>query len=57
MHHLAKFHQNPSIRCGVIAIFRFFKMAAAAILDFYNSQFLLVDAVRWVEGSLRQTDV
>jgi len=27
-HHPAKFRQNPSIRCGVIAIFQFLKMAA-----------------------------
>ena len=26
MHHYAKFRQNLSIRCGVIAIFQFFKM-------------------------------
>jgi len=39
----AKFRQNPSIRCGDIAIFRFFKMAAAVILDFRNCQILLAD--------------
>jgi len=37
MHHQAKFRQNPPIRCGVIVIFQFFKMAAVAILDFRNS--------------------
>jgi len=49
MHHRAKFRQNPSIRCGDITILRFFKMAAAAIFDFINSQFLLADAVWRVE--------
>ena len=34
LHHCAKVHQNLSICCSVIAIFRFVKMAAAAILDF-----------------------
>ena len=33
MHHVAKFHQNR-LNCGRdMAIFTFFKMAAAAILD------------------------
>jgi len=36
MHHRAKFRQNLSICCGVIAIFRFFTMAAAAIFDSYK---------------------
>ena len=43
MHHSAKFRQIASIGCGDIAIFRFFKMAAAVILDFRNSQILLAD--------------
>jgi len=43
MHHIAKFCQNPSIR--VIAIFRFFCMVAAAILDFRNCQILLAEGV------------
>jgi len=34
MHHCAKFRQNPSIWYAAIAIFRFFKMAAPAILYF-----------------------
>ena len=35
MHQRAKFHQNLSIRCGDIAIFRFFfKMAAFCHLGF-----------------------
>ena len=33
-HHHAKCRQNRSIRCGDIAFFRIFKMAAATILDF-----------------------
>ena len=32
-----------------MAIFQFFKMAAAAILDFENFKFLRVWAVKWVE--------
>ena len=32
-----------------MAIFRFFKMAAAAILDFRNFKFLTVGAVKRVE--------
>ena len=40
MDHCAKFRQNSSTRCGDIVIFRLFKMAAAAMLDFQNSQFL-----------------
>jgi len=37
-----KFRQNRSFRCFDIAIFRIFKMAAAAILDFWNLKILLV---------------
>jgi len=33
MHYRAKFRQNLSIHCGVIAIFQFLKMAATTILD------------------------
>ena len=32
-----------------MAIFRFFKMAAAAILDFWNFKFLMVGTVKRVE--------
>ena len=46
---LAKFHQNRLNRGQDIAIFRFFKMAAAAILDFENFKFLTVGAVRQIE--------
>ena len=49
MLHRAKFHQNW-LNCGRdIAIFQFFKMAAAAILDFRNFKFLTVGAVKRVE--------
>jgi len=37
MRHRTKFREDRSNRCGDIADFRFFKMAAAAILDFGNS--------------------
>jgi len=33
-HHFTKFCQNWSFHCRDFAIFRIFKMAAAAILDF-----------------------
>ena len=45
MHQHAKFGQNL-LNCGrYMEIFRFFKMAAAAILDFENFKFLTVGAV------------
>jgi len=34
-----------SIGCEDIKIFRFFKMAAAAILDFRNREFLFADGI------------
>jgi len=34
VHHCTKFYLNRSFRCGDIAFFQIFKMAAAAILDF-----------------------
>ena len=44
LHHRAKFRQDQS-KCGPdMAIFRFSKMAAAAILDFRNFKFLTVGA-------------
>ena len=49
LHHYAKFHQNRSISGRDFAIFRFFKMAAAAILDFRNFKFLTVGTVKRVE--------
>jgi len=49
LHHYAKFCQNRSNRGQDIAIFRFFKMAAAAILDFKNFKFVTVGTVKNVE--------
>ena len=46
MHHLAKFRQYQLNRGRDMAIFRFFKMAAAAILDFLNFKFLTVETVK-----------
>ena len=37
--HHAKFRKDRSNRSGDMAYFRFFKMAAAAMLDFRNSKF------------------
>ena len=45
----AKFREDLSNRSGDMADFRFFKMAAAAILDFGNFKFLTVGALRRVE--------
>ena len=45
MHLRAEFCQNRSINCNDIKIFRFRKMAAAAILDFQICQILLADDV------------
>ena len=39
LHHYAKFCRNRSNRGRDMAIFRIFKMAAAAILDFQNLKF------------------
>ena len=41
-HQHAKFRQNRPFHCGDIAIFRIFKMAAAAILDFWYRKILLI---------------
>ena len=41
-----KFRQNRSVRCRDIAIFWIFKMAADAILDFWNGKILLVIVVQ-----------
>jgi len=49
MHHRAKFRQNRSNRGQDMAIFRFFKMATAAILDFWNLKFLTVGTLKRVE--------
>ena len=44
-----KFREDRSNRCGDMADFRFFKMAAAAILDFGNFKFLTVGTLKRVE--------
>ena len=49
----AKFGLNRLDRGRDMATFQFFKMAAAAILDFENFKFLTVAAVKRVEVSLR----
>jgi len=49
LRHYAKFHRNRSNRGRDMAIFRFFKMAVAAILDFRNFQILTVGAVKRVD--------
>ena len=42
MRHHTIFRKDRSNRCGDIADFQFFKMAAAAILDFGKFKFLTV---------------
>ena len=49
MHHRTKFREDRSNRSGDMADFRFFKMAAAAILDFGNFKFLTVVMLKSVE--------
>jgi len=49
LHHHAKFRQNRSKRDWYMVIFRIFKMAAAAILDFQHFKFLTVGTVKRVE--------
>ena len=49
MLHRAKFGQNRLNLGRDMAIFRFFKMAAVAILDFGNFKFLTVGAVKRVK--------
>jgi len=49
MLHRAKFCKNRLNPGHDMAIFRFFKMAAAAIFDFENFKFLTIGAVRRVE--------
>ena len=53
MRHRAKFREDRSNRYGDMAYFRFFKMAAAAILDFGNITFLTVGTLKRVELRLR----
>ena len=49
MHHRTKFREDRSNRSGDMADFRFFKMAAAAILDFGNLKFITVGTLKRVE--------
>jgi len=48
MHQHAKFRQNRSIVCKDTKSFQFFKMAATAILEFQNREFLFADGI-WRE--------
>ena len=43
LHQRTKFYKDRSNRCGDIAIFVIFKMAAAAILNFQKFEILTVD--------------
>jgi len=49
LHHYDKFRQNLSNRVRDMLIFRFFKMAVAANLDFQNFRILKVGTVKRVE--------
>ena len=49
MRHRTKFCEDRSNCTGDMADFRFFKMAAAAILDFGNFKFLTVGTLKRVE--------
>ena len=49
MRHRAKFREDWSKRAGDMADFRFFEMAAAAILDFENFKFLTAGTLNRVE--------
>jgi len=53
MCHRAKFREDQSHRSGDMADFRFFKNAAAAILDFGNFKFLTVGTLKRPELRLR----
>ena len=53
MRHHTKFREDRSNRSGDMADFRFFKIAAAAILDFGNFKFVTVGTVKRVELRLR----
>ena len=48
-YHFTTFCQNWSFHCGEVAIFRIFKMDAAAILDFWNRKILLIIWVQRME--------
>ena len=45
LHQQTKFRKDRSNRCGDIAIFVIFKMAAAAILNFQKFKILTVDVL------------
>ena len=49
MRNFAKFHTDQSSRCRDISIFRFYRLAAAAILDFLKFHILTVGRVKSVE--------
>ena len=49
MRHRTKFREDRSNRFGDMADFRFFNMAAAAILDCGNFKFLTVGTLKRVE--------
>ena len=53
MRHHAKFREDRSNRPRDLADFRFFKMEAAAILDFKNFKFLTVGTLKRVKLRLR----
>jgi len=55
VHHHVKFRENRSKRSRDMVIFRFFKMAAAAILDFGNFKILTIRMVKRVELHHRAT--
>jgi len=49
MRYRTKFREDRSNRLGDMADFRFFKMAAAAVLDFGNFKFLRVGTLKRFE--------
>jgi len=49
MRHRTKFREDRSNRSGDMADYRFFKMAAAAILDFENFKLLTVVTLKRAE--------
>jgi len=51
-HNVTKFRPNWLFHCGDIAIFRIFKMAANAVLDWGNREILLVIRIQRVETHL-----
>ena len=53
MRHRTKFREDTLNRSGDMADFRFFKMAAAATLDFGNFTFLTAGTLKRVELRLR----